>query len=818
MPPSVHSRSRKSSIAESPANHAAAPTSFFIASEDQMEKAMARQDTRRTSVSSAHNGMVNKEKEIAKPGQITSEQVNNGGSSEGSGTYGVQSLEEAIGAAFGSDSSKENGQTLSRSGSAKSRSSDGSAEGGKKRKRKCQSARQGVSEPNDGTETPKDCGSTHSSPQPPQPVPSGHARRLSPTTMSTPLTPICIDSPAYHADSGIPSTPKSVSLRSLRLSDDGEHEDPEMNDAASQAIVSTDDEDDAELEQTQHSSFVPELVMPSITMPARRPFTESGKRLGRLKIMVVGPEGMGKTGLIRSIVQICEDIVHVDQTPVPVSAGRTGGKTLTRITEIHASTRAYPSWWSDVEESRILRRRKSMGLGDTVLERNVCFIDTPGFGDERGLVEENNARYIEALMHRNAAVENLSDADLLNMLSSGGGVQVDVVLYIFGHESITEQDLASFARIAALTNVVPLIGKSDLLSQAELVSLKHQILGKLQGITSRPFLFGNTIEESLTRYASIQADSQPLPHQDTPSDDLQASQPQTQAADVTPEALTSVSNYVRDSESPLARITFPYAISSAPGPDLETMDASLLMSPDYCPPPLPSELHLLVELLFDPEKAAWLRHTSARKFLSWRHEIISNSMDIMRNPTLRISGTRPPSSLWKIGGGIPSSATGALTPSHGLLSFAQRNTASQRPNVPRWAANLSKALRNERERDGKIVWDVDDPEMQTTPLQGSALWSDTQSHKSGSSKKKGSKISRKGGRHWSDSATPHGSQTLKKNGRDPLDVLSAVERVSNVAWTAVKVLGAVSAAGAVACVVARTFFGVESVTVQWHWG
>lgn len=55
-------------------------------------------------------------------------------------------------------------------------------------------------------------------------------------------------------------------------------------------------------------------------------------------------------------------------------------QTTTQITEIYASTKAYPSWWSEVDESKVLRRRKSMG--DSVLERNLCFVDTPGYGNK----------------------------------------------------------------------------------------------------------------------------------------------------------------------------------------------------------------------------------------------------------------------------------------------------------------------------------------------------------------------------------------------------------------------------------------------------
>lgn len=99
---------------------------------------------------------------------------------------------------------------------------------------------------------------------------------------------------------------------------------------------------------------------------------------------------IGKTSLIKAIVQSCEHIVHVDSiTPSSVSlATRRSSRstirqrssrpetTTSHITEIYASTKPYPEWWSDIDEFRALRRRKS--LGDSVLDRNICFVDTPG--------------------------------------------------------------------------------------------------------------------------------------------------------------------------------------------------------------------------------------------------------------------------------------------------------------------------------------------------------------------------------------------------------------------------------------------------------
>lgn len=79
-----------------------------------------------------------------------------------------------------------------------------------------------------------------------------------------------------------------------------------------------------------------------------------------------------------------------------------------------------------MDESRVLRRRKS--ISETVLERNICFIDTIGQINEQrySLVE-----YIEeAFWHINATEEH-TDLERLNMVSGKGTNLVDVVLFIF---------------------------------------------------------------------------------------------------------------------------------------------------------------------------------------------------------------------------------------------------------------------------------------------------------------------------------------------------------------------------------------------------
>ena len=101
--------------------------------------------------------------------------------------------------------------------------------------------------------------------------------------------------------------------------------------------------------------------------------------------------------------------------------------------EMFASTKAYPDWWTELEDSKVLRRRKS---GDgTVLERNLCFIDTPGYDAGTSVLEgmENITRYIQSQMSKSLNAATLEDTDLLTLLGGSGGSQVDVVLYLVAH-------------------------------------------------------------------------------------------------------------------------------------------------------------------------------------------------------------------------------------------------------------------------------------------------------------------------------------------------------------------------------------------------
>lgn len=104
---------------------------------------------------------------------------------------------------------------------------------------------------------------------------------------SRPLTPFNLnDDP-----SSMPSSPKSISSRSFKPLDDISITD----EISSQTLVSSgEDEDTPEMSEHTHHGLgdgSSQLIMPSIRMPSRRPFTERGKNIGRFKILVAGPKG-----------------------------------------------------------------------------------------------------------------------------------------------------------------------------------------------------------------------------------------------------------------------------------------------------------------------------------------------------------------------------------------------------------------------------------------------------------------------------------------------------------------------------------------------
>lgn len=70
-----------------------------------------------------------------------------------------------------------------------------------------------------------------------------------------------------------------------------------------------------------------------------------------------------------------------------------------------------------------------------MLERNLCFVDTPGYSYGTSMLESIDViiRYIETQMRKTVTTSNMTDSELLNLLGGNGGSQVDLVLYLISN-------------------------------------------------------------------------------------------------------------------------------------------------------------------------------------------------------------------------------------------------------------------------------------------------------------------------------------------------------------------------------------------------
>ena len=79
-----------------------------------------------------------------------------------------------------------------------------------------------------------------------------------------------------------PSSPQH-NLSSSAISDDSELDISSQHEA---------EEQQQQQQQSVTSSSFPQLVMPRVNVPRRKAFTENGRTMGKLKIMVVGDSGL----------------------------------------------------------------------------------------------------------------------------------------------------------------------------------------------------------------------------------------------------------------------------------------------------------------------------------------------------------------------------------------------------------------------------------------------------------------------------------------------------------------------------------------------
>ena len=482
--------------------------------------------------------------------------------------------------------------------------------------------------------------------------------------------------------------------------------------------------------------------------------------------------------------QTCEDIVHVD----PLAIGRSlslkspsDGKRgfdspeQPRVCEINASTRPYPSWWSEIEDSKILRRRSTSG--DTVLDRNLCFVDTTASHNDCSTIYEYMMIQLQKAMRAPSRV----DSDLASLLGGKGGSQVDVVLYMLSQgEKLPIEDLAvtfltaadtldadivQMKALSELGNVVPLISKADQLSSEHIEALKVETRSKFDiAVLPRLPAFG-------------------------------ASDPPNGTQDV----------------------SAPYTVSSASGPDHETMDASLLMSPDYVQPLVPSELAFLIQQIFETDVMSYLRHSAARKLIAWQaahpnHDKPTNSALPPSLFSPRPCSLAQPLSFSNPGVLVPFASDRSLSTTSNtqamirLAEHAQQEERLAQARLNRWASDLQNSLQRERERFDKLargeraIWLIERISEEARDGRLSAY------DNSGAMVKAGMREDRASS--WASAKYP---------AHDPLGLLRWSDKVKTRGWIALQVVGSFGIVGGLALWLAKTW-GLTSTINDWTQG
>jgi hypothetical protein len=256
------------------------------------------------------------------------------------------------------------------------------------------------------------------------------------------------------------------------------------------------------------------------------------------------------------------------------------------------------------------------------------------------------------------------------------------------------------SRLSKYTSVIPIIAKVDASPEAELAKRKDGIAQELPRCS---------VNASILSKPSLQPAFQ-----------------ENEQASVAEEPPSST--YLGQ-----AKPHAPFLVSCLPGSDDGEMDASLLMSPSYSPPLVPSELQALVSMLFDPETMNKLRHISARKFLQWRDRLdpeagaisadsmalgpvsaglgIKEHLALARNPPQR--RTSSPSDALVARGGVQSPFNLSSTSSigQGLPDFTRarirdhilREERLAQVQLAKWANDLQRSIRREREEYACLV-------------------------------------------------------------------------------------------------------------------
>lgn len=252
----------------------------------------------------------------------------------------------------------------------------------------------------------------------------------------------------------------------------------------------------------------------------------------------------------------------------------------------------------------------------------------------------------------------------------------------------------------------------------------------------------------------------------------------------------------------------PYTVSSEKTTDLEVMDASTLMSPDYVQPLVPSELDILVQKLFDREHLAWMRHSAAKKLVQRGGEFsaipppptapLSPAFSADRSSWQALSAESLNSSFCSIGG--PSSPSYAMAR---LSDYTRHEERMAQVHLAHWATDLQRSLQNERDRYASLargdraVWLTE--KLSECVIDGSLV---PISKTPGFCGLYTPSSEKHPGLHPMRSSADY---QVSLSHTDPLGIVGWVDDLGRRSWALVQIVGSVGVVGGLALWLARTW-------------
>jgi hypothetical protein len=257
----------------------------------------------------------------------------------------------------------------------------------------------------------------------------------------------------------------------------------------------------------------------------------------------------------------------------------------------------------------------------------------------------------------------------------------------------------------------------------------------------------------------------------------------------------------------------PFAISTTPSKDHDTMDASLLMSPDYVQPLIESELQGLVSQIFDRDTIAWLRHSAAKKFVQWR----ASSTPVSKPQSLYQPLNSSCASSQVLTAPVGATTSYALAR---ITDHTQREERIAQVRLANWAADLQRSLQNERARfdalarSQRAVWLT---ERLGECVQDGTIVPISQARKelpqfdsdSGALVKQGT-YSR-----WRERER---EMRGVLNAHDPLGLLKLNEDMKRKGWVVLKLVSGFGILGGIAFWITRSLQGAEAESGWWGYG